>query len=85
MSSKRNFLNSKRDDFLTKVTGDVSEVDAVPTIKWITYPQILRCDLSGISVLAAEMSNKSCYTLIEIYPGELCHQDATRHRQQLIG
>ena len=39
----------------------------------------------GLSVLAAEMHNKSCSTSIEIYAGELCHQVAVWHCQQLIG
>ena len=38
----------------------------------------------GISVLAAEMPNKSSCALIEIYPGELCHQDIIWHHKQLI-
>ena len=39
----------------------------------------------GINVLAAEIPNKICYALIEIYPGELCHENAMCHRRQLIG
>ena len=34
-----------------------------------------RYDLSGISVLAAEMPNKSCCALIDIYPGVLLPLD----------